>query len=272
MLDILNSQYPSVMGVLNVTPDSFSDAGKFVGLEEAKKQADRMISGGASIIDIGGESTRPGADFVGESEELDRVIPVIEILKNMTDMPISIDTSKVNVMREAISAGASMINDVLALRDPGALDLVASLQIPVCLMHMQGSPKNMQQSPTYDDVNCDVASFLKKRAEKCIESGIPKEFIIIDPGFGFGKTDNQNIELLANLRKLKALGFPILIGLSRKSTLGKITGRNINDRLPTSIASAVIGFLNGANIIRAHDVRETVDALKFANAVMEMSL
>ena len=270
-MDILNSRYPSVMGVLNVTPDSFSDGGEFLSMENAKKQAHKIISEGASIIDVGGESTRPGASNVCENEELDRVIPVIENLKGITDIPISIDTSKPVVMQEAVTAGASMINDVLALTEPGALELAASLGVPVCLMHMQGTPKSMQNHPIYDDLNADVTSFLDTRVKKCIEAGISKKLIIVDPGFGFGKTHDQNIELMVNLKKLKCLGLPILIGLSRKSTLGEITGRDINDRLPASIAAAVIGVLNGANIVRAHDVKETVDALKVANKVMEAS-
>ena len=271
MMDILSSRYPSVMGVLNVTPDSFSDGGKFLCIENAKKQADKIISEGASIIDVGGESTRPGASSVSKDEELDRVIPVIETLNGITDIPISIDTSKPIVMQEAVSAGASMINDIFALSQPGAMEIAAKLRVPVCLMHMQGKPLNMQNRPIYDDVNADVASFLDKRIKKCIESGISKKLIIIDPGFGFGKTHDQNIQLMANLKKLKRLGFPVLIGLSRKSTLGEITGRDINGRLSASIAAAVIGVLNGANIVRAHDVKETVDALKITNKVMEVS-
>lgn len=270
-MDILSFRYPSVMGILNVTPDSFSDGGKFSCVENAINHANKIISDGATIIDVGGESTRPGASSVSEEEELDRVIPVIESLNNLTDITISIDTSKPVVMREAISAGASMINDVSALTVPGALETAASLRVPVCLMHMQGRPKNMQDYPIYNDVSVDVAAFLNARVNKCVESGIPKKLIIIDPGFGFGKTHDQNIELIVNLKKLKHLGLPILIGLSRKSTLGEITGRDINDRLSASIAAAVIGVLNGANIVRAHDVKETVDALKIATKVMESS-
>jgi len=257
------------MGILNVTPDSFSDGGFFVDLGDAKEQAERMVSDGASIIDIGGESTRPGAEDVSESMELDRVLPIIEALKEVTDIPISIDTSKIAVMQEAVSAGATMINDVLALQEPGAIELVSSLQVPVCLMHMQGRPRSMQEAPVYDDVNAAVLTFLGSRVEKCIEAGISREMIIVDPGFGFGKAYQHNVELLANLRQLKELGFPMMVGLSRKSILGEITGRDIFNRLSGSIAAAVIAALSGAAIIRAHDVKETVDALEVTRTVME---
>jgi len=257
------------MGILNVTPDSFSDGGRFAGLDSARRHVERLAEDGAAIIDIGGESTRPGAEDVSESQELDRVIPVIEALRESIDLPISIDTSKATVMREAVAAGAAMINDVLALQEPGALQAAAELGVAVCLMHMQGRPRTMQENPQYDDVTLDVTAFLGNRAAECIEAGIASDLIMIDPGFGFGKTHAQNVELLANLRQLRTLGLPVLVGLSRKSTLGELTGRDVDDRLPGSIAAAVVAVMNGAQIVRVHDVRETVDALKVVNAVLE---
>ncbi len=256
------------MGILNVTPDSFSDGGQFDDIDAARRHAEQLAADGAAILDIGGESTRPGADEVSESQELDRVIPVIEALRDTVDLPISIDTSKATVMREAIAAGAEMINDVLALQEPGALQAAAELDVPVCLMHMQGRPRTMQASPEYADVTLDVMAFLGDRAAICIAAGIAQELIAIDPGFGFGKTHAQNVELLANLRQLQDLGLPVLVGLSRKSTLGELTGREVDERVPGSISAAVIAVMNGAEIVRAHDVRETVDALKVVRAVL----
>lgn len=261
---------PSVMGILNVTPDSFSDGGQFDDIDAARRHAEQLAENGAAIIDIGGESTRPGADDVSESQELDRVIPVIEALRDSVDLPISIDTSKAVVMREAIAAGAAMINDVLALQEPGALQAVVELGVPVSLMHMQGRPRTMQANPEYGDVARDVTAFLGDRVAKCLDAGIARELIVVDPGFGFGKTHAQNIELLANLRQLQDLGLPVLVGLSRKSTLGELTGRDVDKRLPGSIAAAVVAVMHGAQIVRAHDVRETVDALKVICAVMEV--
>jgi dihydropteroate synthase len=243
------------MGILNVTPDSFSDGGRYLDVDNARRQAERMSDEGASIIDIGGESTRPGAKNVSEAAELERV---------------SIDTSKAAVMREAVAAGAAMINDVLALQEPDALQAVVDLGVPVCLMHMQGRPRTMQQSPQYDDVTAEVAQFLRDRAELCVASGIDRHCIVVDPGFGFGKSHSHNIELLANLRQLRDLGLPVLVGLSRKSTLGEITGRDVDERMPGSLSAAVIAVMHGAHIVRAHDVRETVDALEVARAVMEV--
>ena len=257
------------MGILNVTPDSFSDGGRFIDVETAKRHAERMAEDGAAIIDIGGESTRPGAASVGEAEELQRVIPVIEALQEVTDLPISIDTSKAVVMREAVSSGAAMINDVLALQEPGALQAVADLSVPVCLMHMQGRPRSMQQKPSYTDVVSDVSLFLQKRVAACVAAGIDRECIVIDPGFGFGKTHSHNIELLANLRQLQDLELPLLVGISRKSTLGEITGRDVENRMAGSIAAAVIAVMQGAQIVRAHDIKETVDALRVARAVLD---
>lgn len=262
---------PSVMGILNVTPDSFSDGGQFVDIDTARRQAERMAKDGAVIIDIGGESTRPGADSVSESQELDRVIPVIEAMRDTTALPISIDTSKPGVMREAVSSGAAIINDILALQEPGAIETAVELGIPVCLMHMQGRPRTMQGSPHYDDVALEVCAFLGDRVSSCVAAGIARENIIVDPGFGFGKTHAHNVELLANLRQLQDLELPVLVGLSRKSTLGELTGRDVFDRLPGSISAAVVAVMKGAQIVRAHDVRETVDALKVVSAVMEAS-
>ena len=260
---------PAVMGILNVTPDSFSDGGRFDNPNIALRQAATMIEGGAAIIDIGGESTRPGADSVDDQQELDRVIPIIEAVGTITDLPISIDTSKAAVMREAVAAGASLINDVTALQGEGALKAAAELQVPVCLMHMRGEPRTMQQNPEYDDVVAEVAQFLNERISACVDAGLGEELIVVDPGFGFGKTHRHNVELLANLRQLHVRDRPILVGVSRKSTLGELTKRTVDERLPASVAAAVVAVMNGADIVRAHDVRATVDALKVAQAVME---
>jgi len=260
---------PAVMGVLNITPDSFSDGGRFVALDDALQQAEKMAAQGAAIIDVGGESTRPGAPAVDAQEELDRVIPVIEALAGRLDVPISIDTGKPAVMRAAVAAGVSMINDVFALQADGALEAAAALQQPVCLMHMQGQPQTMQQNPHYDDVVAEVTQFLRERVAQCVAAGLAEELIVVDPGFGFGKSAAHNIELLANLRQLQKLGRPVLIGVSRKATLGAITGREVDARLPASIAAAVLAVGQGADIIRAHDVGATVDALKVAKTVIE---
>ena len=265
----LSFDVPAVMGILNVTPDSFSDGGRFSGLDAALRQAETMACDGAAIIDIGGESTRPGAADVSEQEELDRVLPVIEAVSAAVDVPLSIDTSKPNVMRAAVRAGAVMINDIRALREKGALQAAAELQCAVCLMHMRGQPRTMQQEPEYDDVVAEIADFIAERVRACAAAGIAEEMIIVDPGFGFGKTAQHNIELLANLRQLRSIGRPILAGLSRKSTLGELTGRDVGERLPASIAAAVIAVIEGATIVRVHDVRETVDALRVVAAVLD---
>ena len=267
----LSIPVPAVMGILNVTPDSFSDGGHFDNLHIALRQAATMAEGGASLIDIGGESTRPGAASVAEQEELDRIIPVIEAVRSVTDVPISVDTSKAGVMREAVAAGATMINDVAALRGEDALLAAADLQVPVCLMHMQGEPRTMQESPQYDNVVVDVAAFLEERIAACVEAGISEDLVVVDPGFGFGKTHIHNVELLANLRQLRVRNRPVMVGVSRKSTLGKLTQREVDERLPASVAAAVVAVMNGATIIRAHDVQATVDALKVAQAVIEAS-
>ena len=258
------------MGILNVTPDSFSDGGRFDNPHIALRQAAMMAEAGAAIIDIGGESTRPGAKNVSKQEELDRVVPIIESIRAVTDVPISVDTSKPEVMRAAVAAGASMINDVYALRAAGAMAAAVELKVPVCLMHMRGEPRTMQDNPQFDDVVAEVASFLESRIEACVAAGLSEDLIIVDPGFGFGKTHDHNIELLANLRQLRVRDRPMLVGVSRKSTLGELTERTITERMPASIAAAVVAVIQGADMIRAHDVQETVDALKVVQAVMEM--
>ena len=263
---------PAVMGILNVTPDSFSDGGHFHSTEAAIVHAQQMANAGAAIIDIGGESTRPGAQEVSEQEEIDRVVPVIEAVRSRIDQPISVDTSKPGVMRAAVAAGAAMINDVRALQTDGALTAAVELRRPVCLMHMQGQPRNMQQDPQYGDVVADVSAFLRDRVAQCVEAGLGEEMLVVDPGFGFGKTPEDNIELLANLRQLLAIGPPILIGVSRKSTLGRITGREVDERLPASLAAAVMAVERGAQIIRAHDVAETVDALRVTKVTLKSEI
>ncbi len=264
----LQFDVPAVMGILNVTPDSFSDGGRFVGRDAALEQAAAMARDGAAIIDVGGESTRPGAADVSEQQELDRVIPVVEAVVASVDVPVSIDTSKPAVMRAAVAAGAAMINDIRSLREAGALQTAVELGVPVCLMHMQGQPRTMQEQPAYADVVTEVTGFLAERVRACVAAGLAEDRIIVDPGFGFGKAPRHNIELLANLRQLRSVGRPILVGLSRKSTLGELTGRDVGERMPASIAAAVLAVVQGAQIVRVHDVRETVDALRVAAAVM----
>lgn len=265
----LSLNCPAVMGILNVTPDSFSDGGRFVRPSAALRHAEAMAAAGAAIIDIGGESTRPGAAAVGEQEEIDRVVPVIEAVGQVVDVPLSVDTSKGAVMRAAVAAGAAMINDVRALRVDGALEAAAELQKPVCLMHMLGEPRTMQQDPRYGDVVAEVARFLGERVAQCVEAGLGERLLVIDPGIGFGKSPADNVELLANLRQLCAAGLPVLVGVSRKSTLGRITGRDVEGRLAASLAAAVMAVDRGASIVRVHDVEETVDALKVARAIIE---
>jgi dihydropteroate synthase len=257
---------PAVMGVVNVTPDSFSDGGRFLDSRKAIEHGHRLIEEGAAILDIGGESTRPGADDVSTDEELRRVIPVVEALAG-TQAVISVDTSKPEVMRAAAAAGAGLINDVRALAAPGALEAAAESGCAVCLMHMQGEPRTMQQAPTYGDVVNEVKAFLLARAQSCRAAGIPAERIAIDPGFGFGKTQAHNATLLRDLDVLAGTGWPVLVGLSRKSMLGKILGRPAGERpadgrIYGSIALAVMAVLKGARIVRAHDVAATTDALK----------
>ncbi len=264
----LNLSNAQVMGILNVTPDSFSDGGKFAGLEHALKQTEQMITDGASLIDIGGESTRPGAEDVAAEEELDRVMPVIEAIKQRFDVIISLDTSKALVMEHGIKAGIGLINDVRALQNEGCLDVVAQCDLPVCLMHMQGMPRTMQQNPHYNDVITDISEFFKQRLHSCHQKGIKSERVILDPGFGFGKTLEQNYQLLARQQELLKMGLPILAGISRKSMIGNLLGRDVNERLAGSLSAAVLATLNGARIIRVHDVKETSDALKVVEATL----
>jgi dihydropteroate synthase len=258
---------PVVMGVLNVTPDSFSDGGAFLLPEAARAHAERMAREGAAVIDVGGESTRPGAAAVSEEEECRRVLPVIEALAGATALPISVDTSKPGVMRAAVAAGAGMINDVRALREPGALEAAAECAVPVCLMHMQGEPRTMQAAPRYGDVVAEVYDFLAHRIEACMAAGLPRERLVIDPGFGFGKTLAHNLALLEALDRFCGLGVPLAVGLSRKSMLGALTGRAVREREAGSIAAATLAALKGAHIIRAHDVAGTVDALAVVHAL-----
>jgi len=251
------------MGVLNVTPDSFSDGGKFFNASSAIDQAKSMVENGAGIIDIGGESTRPGAQAVTAKEELNRVIPVIEALSGQIKAPISIDTSKPEVMEQAVASGASIINDVNALRAEGAIEMAAKLKSDVCLMHMQGIPRTMQDNPSYDDVVEDIKSFFKERIEACELAGIELSSITLDPGFGFGKNLGHNIALLKNLSEFNEFGVSILAGLSRKSMIGTLLGdKDVDSRMIGSVTAALIAVENGANIIRVHDVAETNDALK----------
>ncbi|MBW0295054.1 dihydropteroate synthase [Shewanella xiamenensis] len=257
---------PVVMGILNVTPDSFSDGGKFSSFELACQHADEMVAQGALIIDIGGESTRPGAADVSVEDELARVIPLVEYVAKHHDVWISVDTSKPDVMRQAVNAGAHLINDVRALLEPGALKTAAQLNVPICLMHMQGAPRTMQSAPEYQDVIADVFKFLNERIQACLEAGIPRERLLIDPGFGFGKTLEHNYELLAKLERFAQFELPILIGLSRKSMIGNLLARPTSERLAGSLAGAMIAAQKGAHIIRVHDVPETVDMLKVLEA------
>ena len=259
---------PLVMGIVNVTPDSFSDGGRFDRPEKALAHARELVAAGADILDVGGESTRPGAEPVGVDAELERVIPVIERIRGVTDVPISIDTVKPEVMRQAVAAGAAMINDVKGLRADGALAAAAELTVPVCIMHMQGEPRTMQTNPRYTDVVEDIRLFFSARLAACRDAGIDEFRIVLDPGFGFGKTLDHNLELLSRLDELTDLDCPLLIGISRKSMLGKITGRQRPDqRVAASVAAAVLAAQRGASIIRVHDVAESVDALKVWQAV-----
>ena len=265
----LNFDRPQVMGVLNITPDSFSDGGKFLQVDAAVRQAEHMQAAGAAIIDVGGESTRPGAERISEGEELDRVIPVIESISGRSDVPISIDTSRPAVMRAAVAAGASMINDVYALRQKGAMEVAQQLGAAVCLVHMQGEPGTMQHKPDYKDIPGDILEFISRRLAACRDAGIPPDKILIDPGFGFGKTHEHNVRLLAKLEQFQKLEMPLLVGLSRKSTLGHLTGKGEEDRLASGIAAAVLAVERGANIVRTHDVEPTIDALKIVHAMMQ---
>ena len=256
------------MGIVNVTPDSFSDGGKFISRFHAIAHAEKLIAEGADMLDIGGESTRPGAAAASLQEELDRVIPVLEALRDR-GVPVSIDTQKADVMKAAIAVGAAMINDVNALQAEGAIAACAASSVAVCLMHKQGTPQTMQQAPVYQDVVREVGEFLHARVEACERAGIAANRIVIDPGFGFGKTVAHNFTLLRDLARLKALGYPVLAGYSRKSSLGAITGRKVDQRLAASLAAAMIAAQNGATILRVHDVSETVDVMKILAATRD---
>lgn len=257
---------PLVMGIVNVTPDSFSDGGRFFERDQAIAQARRLLDEGADLLDLGAESTRPGAAPVSEAEELDRLLPVLEAVRD-APVPISIDTLKPGVMRAAIAAGASLVNDVNALRAPGAIEAVAAGDAGVCLMHMQGEPRTMQHAPHYDDVVAEVKAFLAERVAACEAAGIGRDRILIDPGFGFGKTVEHNLTLLRDLHAFADLGVTVLAGLSRKSTLGRITGRPAEQRLAASLSAAVLAAERGARIVRVHDVAETRDALAVLAAI-----
>jgi len=264
---LLHSDRSVVMGILNVTPDSFSDGGRFTSIESALARALEMQAQGADIIDVGGESTRPGAVPVSADEEIERVVPVIEAILQHSRIPISIDTSKPEVMRAAVAAGASLVNDVYALRLPGAIEACAELSVPVCLMHMQGVPRSMQQQPQYQDVVAEISEFLRQRVQECLAQGIARQKIMLDPGFGFGKATVHNLQMLANMAAFCGLGFPVMVGVSRKSMLGAILDRPVEERLSGSIAAVVLAYQQGARIFRVHDVAETVDALKLCTAV-----
>lgn len=258
------------MGILNLTPDSFSDGGLFINKDSALKHVQQMIDEGAQIIDVGGESTRPGASDVSVDEECQRVIPVIQAIREISDIPISIDTSKTEVMQQAVTAGASMINDVNALQEDGAVELAVKLNVPVCIMHMQGKPRTMQHTPEYKDVVQEVKSFLKQRIGDCVKAGVKRSNIIIDPGFGFGKTVEHNLTLFKHLIDFEDLGCPLLVGVSRKSMIGKLLDNApADERLHGSIALATLAAWMNANILRVHDVKATADALKLCMAVKE---
>ncbi len=257
------------MGIVNVTPDSFADGGRFVEAAAAVTHAAGLVAEGADILDVGGESTRPGAAGISANEELDRVIPVIERLAREFDVPVSIDTSKAIVMREAVAAGAKMINDVCALESEDALATAAGLGVPVCLMHMRGNPRSMQAAPAYDNVTDEIVDYLRKRIDSSLAAGIKSHDIIIDPGFGFSKTLEHNLQLLRELDRLVGLGYPVLVGLSRKSMLGTMTNRDVDDRLAGSLALALLAAQNGAAIIRVHDIAPTVDVLRVLGCIAQ---
>lgn len=259
---------PKVMGIVNVTPDSFSDGGKYASVSRAVEHALQLAEEGADILDIGGESTRPGAVPVALEEELQRVVPVIELLAKQTDLVISIDSYKPDVMRAAIQAGADMVNDIRALQEEGAIEVVAESNAGVCLMHMQGTPQTMQLDPQYGDVVAEVKDFLGHRLQAVLAAGIDATRVVLDPGFGFGKRTTHNLQLLQGLPDLAELGRPLLVGLSRKSILGTLAGADVDARLHASVASSVISAMKGAKIVRVHDVKATVDALKIVAAVL----
>ena len=271
MYALLSRPQAAIMGIINTTPDSFSDGGRYIAPDEALKHALQLVQEGADILDVGGESTRPGAEEVSLQQELDRVLPVIERITKETDTPVSIDTYKPQVMVEAVKAGASLINDVNGLRADGALDAVVSAGVPVCVMHMLGQPKNMQKQPEYDDVVNDVIAFLIERIEACVYSGIPRDSIIVDPGIGFGKSLTHNLQLLNAIELMREqLQCELLIGVSRKSMIDALLNRAVEQRLPSSLGLAVQARLNGAKIIRVHDVQATYDAIRSVEAVLNV--
>lgn len=266
----LDLSAPRIMGIVNVTPDSFSDGGKFFSRDAALRQAVKLVEDGADILDIGGESTRPGSTPVAVQEEIDRVAPVIEAISSELDVPISIDTMKAEVMRAAVAVGAGLINDVNALRGEGALQAAAELKVPVCLMHMQGTPQTMQTEPDYQDVVSEVESFLLERVAVCEQAGIPAERIMLDPGFGFGKRARHNLRLMKHLSRLTAMPYPVLVGVSRKSIIGDMLKVDVKERLAGSLALASIAVWQGAKLIRTHDVRETAQAVKLTQHVQQV--
>ena len=259
---LLDLTSPKIMGILNFTPDSFSDSGKFFTLDKALFQVEKMLNDGADIIDIGGESTRPNAEIVTLEQELERVVPLVEAVRKRFDCLISVDSSKAEVFRQSALVGADILNDIRALQEPNALETAVELGLPVCLMHMQGTPQNMQQNPEYDDVVEEVADFLNQRIFACTMAGIPKEHIILDVGFGFGKTVQHNYQLLKHLNAFVASGYPVLAGLSRKSMIGNVINKPVDQRVAGSVAGALLAVQNGAKIVRVHDVAETADALR----------
>jgi len=260
---------PIIMGILNITHDSFSDGGKYINNDAALRHATKMLLDGASIIDVGGESTRPGATPVSIDEELSRIIPIIELIKNNLDVKISIDTKKTQVMTEVLNLGVDMINDVNALQADGAIEIVAKYSCQICLMHKQGEPRSMQRAPSYTNVVKEVFDYLNVRTQDCIKFGIDPKRLIIDVGFGFGKTISHNLSLIKHLDKFMELGFPVLTGVSRKSTIGNVLERSESERVEGSIALAVMAYLKGSNIFRVHDVAQTLDALKMVMAVCQ---
>ncbi|GKW27964.1 dihydropteroate synthase [Pectobacterium brasiliense] len=264
----LDLSCPHIMGILNVTPDSFSDGGKHNKLDAALLHVQEMVNAGATLIDIGGESTRPGAAEVSTEEELDRVVPVVEAIAKRFDVWISVDTSKPEVMTASAQAGAHLINDIRALQEPGALEAAAATGLPVCLMHMQGMPRTMQHKPHYDDLMQDIGDFLQQQIDRCVSANIPKSKLLLDPGFGFGKNLAHNYALLARLSELHRFELPLLVGMSRKSMIGQILNVPPAQRVHGSIACAVIAAMQGAQIIRVHDVKETADAMRIVEATL----
>jgi dihydropteroate synthase len=266
---ILTFEKSRVMGILNVTPDSFSDGGRFLSADAALEQAASMSEQGADIIDVGGESTRPGAEELPVQQELDRILPVIQSITARFDVAVSVDTSKPEVMQAAVAAGAVLVNDVCALQREGALGAAAGLDAAICLMHMQGDPRTMQVRPEYRELPAEIIDFHRERIRACKDAGIAAERLIVDPGFGFGKNDQHNLKILANLAQFRDLQLPLLVGLSRKRTLGNLTGKSVDQRVAAGVAAAVIAVSNGANIVRTHDVGPTVDALRVFDAVQQ---